>query len=590
MAQKFVGVDLGTHHVKIVVLTTGIRGVQVLDVIESPVGGPTTVEEGEARDPLSQRIAVALTSLRDRGLLGHALGVSLPASLLSYRVLTFPFTDERRIAQVVGFEADGQFAVPIDELMHGHLVLPPLRGEGRALVVAARRERVEQIIALFRRAGSDVKVVTSPAIAAAQVCHVSLPPAVGADARVPSGALLVDLGHQFSHFVAIGPKGPVAVRTLRRAGKQVTDAVARYSGLDGSFAEAAKHASAFVPHHGLDDLDEEQLASGRWVAEALEPVMRELEHTRLWLRGDHHLEVRKILLAGGTAELKGIAAYVSEQTGLPVEIAAPGARGLRFDAAKPWHTALSALGAAYGAARTPLLQLHDEANDVMEGGWLPERMTSVLTMGVAILAFGALDTIVRMRASEAELSAHKDQLAELSERVFGESLGPEEVGGKLAEADGDALNELIPRRGALDVLAMITDIAKPSDGLPPAVPAAVAPGEEDPESAGGPPIEPTGVTGGLPGSLGPIAPDAGVVAADALTFSTIEISERKIGLHVSADTSSAQDRLASKLGQTGCMSNILKGKVKGNERRKFEMSLDHNCYRSAPTDEQDTGR
>ena len=37
MAQKIIGLDLGTHAVKAVLVSTGLRTVQVLDVHEEPV-------------------------------------------------------------------------------------------------------------------------------------------------------------------------------------------------------------------------------------------------------------------------------------------------------------------------------------------------------------------------------------------------------------------------------------------------------------------------------------------------------------------------------------------------------------------------
>ncbi|MBL4687780.1 MAG: pilus assembly protein PilM, partial [Nannocystaceae bacterium] len=255
MAQKIVGVDLGTHHIKVVVVSSGLRGVSVVDAFEEPVGVPVVGESdsGEAADPLGAVLGVALGVLRRKRLLGNPIAIALPAGMLSYRVLSFPFSDTRRIAQAVSFEAEGQFPIPLDQLVHGHVVVPTPGGGGRALVVAAKSDRVSQIAAAFRHAGADVKLVTSGAVAAGQVAMPSLPKlsAEGVERGLQPVSLVVDFGRSSTQLIALGAKGPLAIRTHRRGGKHITAAMARSYSLEVAEAEAAKHSDGFVPHRGF---------------------------------------------------------------------------------------------------------------------------------------------------------------------------------------------------------------------------------------------------------------------------------------------------------------------------------------------------
>ena len=122
-------------------------------------------ESDPEADPLGAVLAVALGMLKQRRLLSLPVGLVLPPSMCSYRILSFPFSDERRIAQAVGFEAEGQFPVPVEELFTGHVVVPGSGQGGRALVAAARRDKVEPIYDIFKRAGVDFKAITSGAAA-----------------------------------------------------------------------------------------------------------------------------------------------------------------------------------------------------------------------------------------------------------------------------------------------------------------------------------------------------------------------------------------------------------------------------------------
>ena len=111
MAQKFVGIDLGSHQVKCVVATAGLRGVQVLNTYQAAVEPQQDLE-----DALAASAAVAVGLLREQGLTHLPVGVCLPGALGSYRVLKFPFSDQKRVSQALAFEIDGQFPLPVTEL------------------------------------------------------------------------------------------------------------------------------------------------------------------------------------------------------------------------------------------------------------------------------------------------------------------------------------------------------------------------------------------------------------------------------------------------------------------------------------------
>ncbi|MGH1343441.1 MAG: pilus assembly protein PilM [Nannocystales bacterium] len=602
MAQKFVGIDLGTHHIKVAVVSAGIRGVQLVDTFAEPVGPlPPTVEGEEPPDPFDHQLRGLFASLRARGLLGETASVCLPSGDVSYRLLSFPFDDERRIAQTVGFEAEGQFPRPIEDLVYGHVVVPSTEGGGRALVAAAPKDRVNKMHAVFQRTASEIKAVTTSGIALAAVGKVSLPvatPQMAEDGRAPC-VLYVDLGHKHTQFVAMGAKGPLAIRSTRRGGRQLTAAIARAFSMDTSSAEAAKHTDAFLPHRGMAGLSEAQMQSGTIVAKAFEPILRELEHTRIWLRSTYHLEVSQVVLLGGGANLSGVREYVTEQTGLAVTDFKPNASGLKTGTVSGADLGefAAALGAAYGAARRPLLQLRDAEGGVVEGGWVQEKMTGLVAIGVAVMAFGALDTIARVKAADAQLLAYEDELATATEAAFGEAVGVSDVKAVLDGAEGADLTSLVPERGALETLALIVDAATPSDIADKPPPAPVPPPGTDPGllpagfgAPGTPAVGPDGLPllgpDGLPldpalaepKPIGPIPADAGIVLVDELTLSLVDIRQLKVEIKAGANTSSAQDRLAAKLAGLGCISNVSKGKVRGEERKTFQMEMDNKCF------------
>lgn len=587
MAHRYVGIDLGSHHVKLAVISSGLRGVVVEDVIEVAVD----LQEDDSTG-LDSALATALAALESRGLNGVGVGFALPGALGSYRTFRFPFHDARRIAQTVQFEADGQFPVGLEQLEFDHVPSQVPGGGGQAMVAAIERRHFDAVVNAARGAGLDLKLVTMGPCAVAQLLGGPLVAAEPVEEGEPAPracALVMDIGHRATQMFAVTDKHMIAARTIRHGGRNVTAALARAYGMDAIQAELAKHQDAFLPHQGLADMDDQQLQAGLNVARAMEPLVREIEHTRRWLQTRHGLTVTELRLCGGGSTLGGLEAYLAEQTGLPVAPARPKA-ALRMGE-RDFSHGMVALGAAVGCAKRPVVQLYDVASVQRDRSWVQQHMGTLAGIGMSILGFGALDTIVQKDAIEARRKVYEAELEAMTRDAFGTPMtSVKEIQEKLDAVKGDDLSALVPERGALEVLAMITESATPHDaGQQPAA----LPTEPAVDEDGNPTTPPPGVGDSAvapAGGLAPVGdPSKGIYADDDLFFMVVEIRERKLDLKVSALRSSAQDRLAMKLQEKGCLQNVQKGKVRDqNDRKVFEMNVDNTCYMGTHEEEEDS--
>lgn len=602
MAQKFVGIDLGSHQVKIVVATAGLRGVQVLNTFQAAVDPQQDLE-----DALAASAAVAVGLLREQQLSHLPVGVCLPGALGSYRVLKFPFADQKRVSQALAFEIDGQFPLPVTELEYDHFVTPRVDGGGQALVVAVRRDLLSAVMSSLREAGVDVRLMTTVPMALAQVMGGSIAPRAADDPDDPTkpAMLVVDVGGRSTQLIALGDRGPLAVRTLRRGGRNVTGAIRKAYGLDAQSAEMVKLRDGFIAHSGSGALDDAQQRLSATVGRAMEGVLREIEHTRLWLRSELGHEVTEVRLVGGGANLRGLSEYLHDQLQLPVSMGRPRARfGGRYDPQEGWALDTAALGAAMGAARRPLVQLQDESGIQRDSDWIQQRFGTILALGLAIVAVAAVDTIVKIKALETERDRYRDELSASTQKVFGESkTSAAEIQELLDAVEGGDLTSVVPERTALDVLQLVAQASAPTDlGKAPSAPPPVDPAADpalDPtapvDPAGNPAIAapPGGEPAAEPVPAGPVDVNAGIVVADELELASLDIRELKIDMKVSATRAAAQDRLAIKLKELGCISDITKGKVTdrsrgGADRKVFEMTMSHRCYSgmAASTEEE----
>lgn len=600
MAQKFVGIDLGNRKVKIVVATAGLRGAQVMHVWEQDVAGRDGAKD-DSHDPLAMALDTALRMIKERGL-GHLpTGVALPGDAGSYRVLSFPFDDPRQIAQAINFELDGQFPIPIEQLVTDHLAIKRGDGRGRALVVAVKRAVIERVVARLQLADIDLKLVTTGALAVAQALASTPVPAVppGTDPGLQPVTLVVDFGHKSTELVAVGGTGPIAARSMRRGGRQLVRELQKTWRLDPQAAELALERDGSV-----DD---------PMVRRALQPFLREIEATRQWLRAEFGCLVVELRVCGGVAGLRGLIPWLGQELELEVGPVAPKESGaLRQVQGRDWTRSIVALGAAVATGRRPLIQLHDAYDSGGgEGAWFQQHFSTLATLGVAILAFAGVDTMVRIKAAQRERSAYVAELESETSAVFGESLADAAaVRAKLGEAEGGGAISAVPERGALEVLELLTKSAAPKGGrqlamadtgLPPgyttgtdASGAMVVLGPDGspvPLDSTGAPMIPTlgspdddgegeGEGEAPPAGPAPVTDEnAGILADDDLLFSSVEIRELKIELSLSATRATAQDRLGVKLKQYACIRGITKGSIKErNERKSFDMSIDHNCF------------
>ncbi len=573
MAQKYVGLDLGAHEVKAVLVSAGLRATQVLEVAVEPV----PIRSGD--DGVSAALEQGLALLRRRGWNHYRVGVVLPGSAASFRVLKFPFNDPRRIAQTIPFEAEGQFPIPLEELEYDHI--PLATGQtGQALMVAVRRETIDKVTRAFKAASIDLKLVTVDVIATAQVLDSVIPELVKSDptdSRV-AAVLLLDIGTQTTDLVAYGAKGPIAARVLRRGGAHVTRALQEHYRLDAAAAERAKIESGFLPHRGTGELSPAQLESGSLVARAIEPIVREVEHTRLWLRAEYGVEVTQIRLGGGGSQLRGLDAYLAEQLSLPTLRARPrdnlvvgSLRG------HDWTSTSAALGAAVGCVRRPLIQLHKDISTQKggDGSWIVERMATVGALGFVILALAAIDTLVKVSSLESERKAREAELGVASAKVFGEALiNVNDIEARLGEVDGEDITSLIANRGAVEVLGAFVKATVPAGPKPPPAPAA-PPVEGGGEEAPAAPAEPIAAV-----PLPAVDLNAGIAWDDDLQLANIEIRPRAIQFKASATRPTTQDRLKTRLmSAMPCVTSFPNARLRDeNDRKVFDPTLEHDCY------------
>src|SRR5512138_2596474 len=182
MAQRILGLDLGAHAVKAVLVESTFRGYAVTRTARVPLA------DAEA-EPSPARFAPAVKALlADAGLAFDAAVVALPGAGATSLSLTLPFTDPRRIEQTIGFEVEGQIPFDLADVAWDWQPLSSRDGKTDLLVAVVRKEEVLALLAALGEAGVDPRAVVPPGPAYASlfatgaVAHGAAPPAPSAAA------------------------------------------------------------------------------------------------------------------------------------------------------------------------------------------------------------------------------------------------------------------------------------------------------------------------------------------------------------------------------------------------------------------------
>ena len=343
MAQRILGIDLGAHLVKAVLLESTYRGYAVLGhgsaLVEPPAEGTTL---------LARQVTALEALIADRGWkVGDAVA-ALPGAGLSSSIVTLPFTDLRRIEQTIGFEVEEQIPFELSGVAWDWQLLGVREGRSDLYVGLVRREELAALLAALAPLGIDPRAVVTPgpayaALLTAGAAGSELPPEPGESL---AATVVVDIGQERTNVCVAVQGSCEQARTFAFGAAQLARALSR----DLGCSEAQAHAmlSAEARHQPLDPALQ-PLASDPRAPEALRRALaglaRELRSTlRAWRARVGARRVVRLLLAGELGRLPGLPEILApevEGAVQPLALEGPAAQEIPAEDAPGYALALA---------------------------------------------------------------------------------------------------------------------------------------------------------------------------------------------------------------------------------------------------------
>lgn len=334
-SQSFLGIDLGAGNVKLVELRNeqGRPRLVTYGMYEVPY---QQVIDNDWSKRKSEAVSI-LTSLLEQTKAKSRMAVSaLPTFAVFSSLISIPPVGNKELANAIRLEAKKVVPRPIDEMVLDWKEIEPEKNGAMAeagsampeglgtittkkeaqrkiLITAAPKDLVEAYLAIYKEAGLKLVSLETEAFALSR----SL---IGKD---PSVLMVVDMGARTTNLSIIEEGIPVVNRAVNFGGALVTDEMSKRLKVSASQSEQWKRDLGVTQQNT-------PLSSA--AKDILDDVLHEIEYLfQLYRRQFSPLRtqsghIEKLVLAGGSAFVPGLAPYLAQRLNVPVHLGDPWAR------------------------------------------------------------------------------------------------------------------------------------------------------------------------------------------------------------------------------------------------------------------------
>ncbi len=315
MAPKsFLGVDVGTFSIKVVELSKVGKRIKLENYgeirAEALYEKPFRTFEKSTLTVSHHDVVRAITAiLKEAKFKSNQAYFSIPDFSSFFTTFTLPAMTEEEIPQAVNYEAHQHIPLPLKEvtldwqIIEKNSGLPGKENYFKILLVAVPNEIIQQYQEIAANAKLELLSLEAEVFGLAR--------ALIGETEQAEVVCLVDMGAR-STTVSIIDKGTLNVsHSFDTSGNDLTSIISKSLSLDYQEAEEMKKK------HGL-------IASETKVQEAMLPlidlILNEIEKITTNFSQSEGKEVKKIILAGGTALMPGLSDYFAKELSKPVVV------------------------------------------------------------------------------------------------------------------------------------------------------------------------------------------------------------------------------------------------------------------------------
>lgn len=304
--KRSIGLDIGSGFLKVAVVDHSGGEPLVERLVLRPLGADAIVE-GEIMDPgLVARTLDAL--FVEEGIHERDVVVSVGGRDVIIKPIRMDRMKKSDAREVIRWEAEQHVPFDMDDVQLDFEITDP-EGEGLqmgVLLVAAKRELVENKVALLGEANLDARIIDVDAFALHNALEVNYPEAM----RGLAG--LVSIGHEITNVNILEDGVPVLTRDLSFGTRRLSLDLQRERGMLADEAEAVLRGESA----------DERLRS--FLFERAQEVGRGIERATAFLETQEvGASLGRLYLCGGGVRVPGLAEALAERLGVETRVASP---------------------------------------------------------------------------------------------------------------------------------------------------------------------------------------------------------------------------------------------------------------------------
>lgn len=332
------GIDISDFSLKIAKLKRkrGEFDLASFGEAEIPEG---VIEGGEIKneEALTKIIRQAVSQVRGEKIRTKEVIVGLPEEKAFLRMIQFPKMNPEELEKAILFEAENHIPVPVKESCLGFEVIYPLvdhLDHFDILLAAIPQKIIDPYIRVLKTAGLKPWAL--------EIESSSTSRALIKNEMTTNPVLLIDLGATRTGLIVFSGRSIKFTSSFSISSSDLTEALASKLGVSFSEAEKIKidygletRTKVRLEEKTGDSELEKEILEDRRVLQILSPVLSQLvseiknfldfyySHTSHEHLSPSRHEIKKVLLSGGGANLKGLDRYLARELGLPVVLGNP---------------------------------------------------------------------------------------------------------------------------------------------------------------------------------------------------------------------------------------------------------------------------
>lgn len=162
-ATQCLGIDIGTHSIRIAELVIGGKGVKIKRLLEQKLELEAGQKESQRQDAIVKQLKAML---KDNKIKTLAAVFCVPGQTVFVRRVRVPKTSPERLERIIRFEARDQIPFPLDKTVLEYQVFETeVPTELEVLMVAIKKEYIHSFMKLVRKAGLKTLAISVSSLA-----------------------------------------------------------------------------------------------------------------------------------------------------------------------------------------------------------------------------------------------------------------------------------------------------------------------------------------------------------------------------------------------------------------------------------------